>query len=57
MLEIRVKKDESIDKALRRFKKRCNTEGLIKEIKKRKHYIKPSEKRRRRKVQKNSRRA
>ena len=51
MLEIRVRNDESIDKALRRFKKQCNREGLNKEIKKRKHYVKPSEKRRRRRSQ------
>lgn len=51
MLEVRIRADESIDKALRRFKKQCNREGLSKEIKKRKHYIKPSEKRRRKKSQ------
>ena len=54
MLEVRIRADESIDKALRRFKKQCNREGLSKEIKKRKHYVKPSEKRRRRKTQRNS---
>jgi small subunit ribosomal protein S21 len=52
MLEVRLGKGESIDKALRRFKKQCNKEGLTKEIRKRKHYVKPSEKRRRRKTQK-----
>lgn len=46
MLEIRVKKDESIDKALRRFKKQCDKEELIKEMKKRERYEKPSERRR-----------
>jgi small subunit ribosomal protein S21 len=55
MLEIRVRNDESIDKALRRFKKQCNRAGLNKEIKKRKHYIKPSEKRRRRRSQRRGR--
>jgi small subunit ribosomal protein S21 len=45
--EVNVRKDEPIEKAIRRFKKLCNREGLIKEIKKRKNYIKPSEKRRR----------
>lgn len=48
MLEIRVKKDESIDKALRRFKKQCDKEELIKEMKKRERYEKPSERRRKR---------
>ena len=48
MLEIRVQKNESIDKALRRFKKRCDKEAVLKEAKRRKHYMKPSEKRRQR---------
>jgi small subunit ribosomal protein S21 len=48
MLEIKVEKDESIDKALRRFKKQCDKEELIKEMKRRERYEKPSERRRRR---------
>ena len=48
MLEVRVEKDEPIEKALRRFKKRCDKENLIKEMKKRRNYVKPSEKRRKR---------
>jgi small subunit ribosomal protein S21 len=44
---ITVNKDESIDRALRRFKKLCQKEGLNEEIRKRRSYIKPSEKRRR----------
>jgi small subunit ribosomal protein S21 len=55
MLEVRIRADESIDKALRRFKKQCNREGLSKEIKKRKHYIKPSEKKRKRRSQRKDR--
>ena len=50
MLEVRVQKDESIEKALRRFKKRCEKENLIKEMRKRRSYMKPSEKRRRRQI-------
>ncbi|MBD3181086.1 30S ribosomal protein S21 [Candidatus Poribacteria bacterium] len=50
MLEVRVKKDESIDKALRRFKKQCDKEELIKEMKKRERYEKPSERRRKRMI-------
>jgi len=50
MLEVRVKKDESIDKALRRFKKQCDKEELIKEMKKRERYEKPSDRRRKRLV-------
>lgn len=50
MLEVKVKKDESIDKALRRFKKQCDKEELIKEMKKRERYEKPSEKRRKKMI-------
>lgn len=43
-----MKKDESIDKAIRRFRKQCDKEELIKEMKKRERYEKPSERRRKR---------
>lgn len=43
--EIKVRKNESIDSALRRFKKTVARDGLLAEIKKRKHYEKPSVKR------------
>jgi len=45
--EIRVMKDEPIEKALKRFQKKCQESGLIKEIKKRRAYEKPSEKKKR----------
>ena len=48
MLEIKIEKDESIDKALRRFKKQCDKEDLLKEMKRREHYEKPSDRRRKR---------
>ena len=50
MLWVKVNKDESIDKALRHFKKQCDKEELIKEIKKRERYEKPSDKRRKKMV-------
>lgn len=50
MLEIKVRKDEPIDKALRRFKKQCDKEELTKEIRKRERYEKPSDRRRKRAV-------
>ena len=40
-----VKKDESIDSALRRFKKEVARSGVLKDLKKREAYIPPSEKR------------
>ena len=45
MAEIRVKENESLDSALRRFKRQCARSGVIAEVKKREHYEKPSVKR------------
>lgn len=42
MALVRVGKNESLDQALRRFKKSCEKAGLMGEIKKRSHYDKPS---------------
>lgn len=48
MTKVRVKADEPFEKALRRFKKKCNKEGLMQRLKEVKHFEKPSEQRRRR---------
>lgn len=45
MAEIRVKDNESLDSALRRFKRSCAKSGIISEVRKREHYEKPSVKR------------
>ncbi len=45
MPKIDVKENETLDSALRRFKKSCAKSGLISEIRKREHYEKPSVKR------------
>ncbi len=42
MSETRIRKNETIDSALRRFKKNVAKDGLLAEVKKRKHYEKPS---------------
>ena len=47
MSEIKVKKGETIDRALRRLKKKLDKEGTLKEIRNRRHYEKPSEIKRR----------
>ena len=47
MPDVRMRKGESIDGALRRFKRECERDGVLTEIKKREHYEKPSEKRKR----------
>ena len=43
--EIKVRKDESLDSALRRFKRSCQKSGVLAECHKREHYEKPSVKR------------
>jgi len=43
--EIRLKENESLDSALRRFKRQCAKAGVLSEIRKREHYEKPSVKR------------
>ena len=45
--EIRMKKGEPIDRALRRLKKKLDKEGTLKELRNRSHFEKPSEKKRR----------
>ncbi len=47
MSEVRLKKGESVDKALRRLKKKLDREGTLREARTRRNYEKPSEKRRR----------
>ena len=47
MLGVRVRDNESFEKALRRFNKSCMKEGILSEIRKRQHFEKPSERRKR----------
>ena len=46
MAEVRVQESESIESALRRFKRRVQQEDIIKDIKKHSYYLKPGDKRR-----------
>lgn len=48
MTGVRVRDDESFEKALRRFNKFCEKTGILTDIKKHQHFEKPSEKRKRR---------
>ena len=45
MSEIRINDNESLDSALRRFKRSCARSGVLAEVRKREHYEKPSVKR------------
>ena len=45
MAEIRVKENETLDSALRRFKRQCVKSQILSELRKREHSEKPSVKR------------
>jgi small subunit ribosomal protein S21 len=45
MTGVRVRENESIESAIRRFKKLCEIAGILAELRKREHYEKPSVKR------------
>ena len=45
MSGVRVKDNEPIEAAIRRFKKQCEKAGILSELRKREHYEKPSVKR------------
>ncbi len=47
MTRIEVRRDEPIDKALRKFKSKLRKEGLLEEMKRREFYEKPSQRKRR----------
>ena len=47
MTEIKLKKGEPVEKALRRLKKKIDREGVLTEIRDHRRYEKPSERRRR----------
>ncbi len=46
MAEVRLQEGESLENALRRFKRKVQTEDIIKEVKKHSFYLKPGEKKR-----------
>jgi len=43
---VRIQEGESLESALRRFKRKVQQEDIIKEIKKHSYYLKPGQKRR-----------
>jgi small subunit ribosomal protein S21 len=45
--EVIVHEDESVDRALKRFKKKCEKAGILADLRKHRHFEKPSEKRKR----------
>lgn len=45
MSEIKIRDNESLESALKRFKRECAKSGVLAEVRKREHYEKPSVKR------------
>jgi small subunit ribosomal protein S21 len=45
MVFIKLREGEGIEESLRRFKRECERNGILKEIKRREHYLTPSLKR------------
>lgn len=46
LAEVRIQEGESLENALRRFKRKVQTEDIIKEVKRHSYYLKPGERRR-----------
>ncbi len=46
-IEIKIRKNEPVDRALRRLKKKLERENIIKDVRAKRYYEKPTERRRR----------
>ena len=42
MSEVRIRENESLESALRRFKRKCSRDGIIGDLRRKEHYEKPS---------------
>jgi small subunit ribosomal protein S21 len=47
MPEVVIHDDENVERALKRFKKKCEKAGILSDLRKHRHYEKPSERRKR----------
>ena len=47
MIQVKVKRGETVEKALKRLKKAMDKEGMMKQLRANRYFEKPSEKRRR----------
>ena len=47
MSEITIHEDENFERALRRFKKKCEKAGIMADLRRHQHFEKPSERRKR----------
>ena len=57
MIHVKLKRGESVERALRRLKKIIDKEGMMKQIRANRYFEKPSEKRRRKSARARSRMA
>ncbi|MGYP001170172395 len=55
MIQIRVKKGEAIEKAIKRLKKAMDKEGIIKQLRAERYFEKPCEKKRKKSIRARSR--
>ncbi|MEA3560906.1 MAG: 30S ribosomal protein S21 [Candidatus Omnitrophota bacterium] len=46
MPKVTIKQNEPLERALRRFKRKMEREGILRQLRDRKHYEKPSERKR-----------
>ncbi len=53
--EVKVRRGEPVEKAIRRLKKKLDKEGIMREIRAHRHYEKPSERKRRKTARARSR--
>lgn len=56
MTRVKVKDGESIDKAIRRFKKKCEKDGIVQDMRKKARFLKPSERKRKKMLKAEKRR-
>ena len=47
MIQVNLRKDESVDRALRKLKKKLDRDDILKEVRNRRYFEKPSAKKRR----------
>ena len=57
VIEVTVRRNDNIDRALKTLKRMMASEGILKEVKERRHFVKPSEKKRKKSAQARSRAA
>jgi small subunit ribosomal protein S21 len=50
LIEIKIRDGEHLESAIKRFKKKCSTDGILTELRKRQYYEKPSVKKRKKRL-------